>query len=314
MGENSSLSLAPKAIAVLLCIQTIAIAQAGDGPETGDVDSPQTAAQTVVNEHLRLVNKADAKAISLQTVTTPLMWRGENGKRQVLFSAQEVDEFFANTFARNKEDDRWDRTTTNSIVFCPLTKRMVLVDCNVARRSADGSTIGTDSLVYVVAKSDPGWRISAMYAYDKEKSLRTSLVDEKHEDGKKVTALIDKHQRLFNASDANAISKQTVSAPWQNRAGLARTRQDVENGFATMLARATEQGWKRSVKRELDVYQLRDDLAFADYTYTRLDTDDKEIMTAGCVYVVGKSEDGWKIISQYGRAKTNSLSATINNK
>jgi hypothetical protein len=151
-----------------------------------------------------------------------------------------------------------------------------------------------------------------MYAYDKEKSLRTSLVDEMHEVGRKVKALIDKHQQLFNASDANDISKQTVSAPWHTRAGLARTRQDVENGFATMLARATEQGWKHSVKRELDVYQLRDDLAFADYTYTRLDVDDKEIMTAGCVYVVGKLEGGWKIISQYGRAKTNSLSATIN--
>ena len=112
--------------------------------------------------------------------------------------------------------------------------------------------------------------------------------------------------------DAKAISEQSVSAPWHTSASLALTPKDVENGFATMLVGITEQGWKRSLKRKLDVYLLRDDLAFADYTFSRLDVDDHEIMTAGCVFVVANSDDGWKIISQYGRSKKNSLSATIN--
>ncbi len=273
-----------------------------------------TEARTLVAEHLRLFHLTDAKAISLQTMGAPLYLRRANGKYRILSKTNDVEDFFSNTLVKLREEQGWVRSVTDSLNAYALTKNLAMVDYHFTRERADGSEIGTFSFVYIVQKSVRGWQIVAMYGYDQDKTLRSSLAEADNQKAKEVVALIDEHQRSFNASDAKAISEKTVAAPNRNWAGVRTTRQDVERDFASLLAQIKEQGWERSVKNNLDVYLLRDDLAFADYTFSRLDSNGMEIRKGACVFVVGKSDDGWRIIGQYGRALKKPLSAKRTNK
>ncbi len=273
-----------------------------------------TQARALVAEHLRHFNMSNAKTISLQTMGSPLHIRKANGKYRNLSTANDVEDFFFTISEKLTEEHQWVRSVTNSLDAYALTKNLAMVDYHFTRERADGRQIGTFSVVYVVSKSDHGWRITAMYAYDEDKDLLSSLVSAGGSQAKGVRELIEEHQRLFNASDAKAISKKTVAAPQHNSRGIHSTPQDVENWFAALLAQIKEQRWKRSVRNELDVYVLSDYLAFADYTFSRLDGDGKEIRKGACVFVVGKSNDGWRIIGQYGRALKKPLSAKKTNK
>ena len=268
-----------------------------------------TQARALVAEHLRHCNMSNAKTISLQTMGSPLHIRKANGKYRNLSTASDVEDFFFTISEKLTEEQQWVRSVTNSLNAYALTKNLAMVDYHFTRERADGRQIGTFSVVYVVSKSDHGWRITAMYGYDEDKDLLTALVAAGGSQAKGVKELIDEHQRLFNASDAKAISEKTVATPYHNWNGLRATRQDVERDFASLLAQIKEQGWKRSVKNGLDVYVLSDYLAFADYSFSRLDSDGKEIRKGACVFVAGKSNDGWRIIGQYRRALKNSLSA-----
>ncbi len=280
----------------------------GTNRVVSDAELQAANARALVVEHLHLFHQTDANAISLQTMGSPLHWRRANGKYRNLSTARDVEDFFSAIFSKLTEEQQWVRSATNSLDAYALTKNLTLVDYHFTRERVDGSPIETFSVVYVVNKSAHGWRIIAMYAYDKDKSLRSSFVDKSNQRAKEVVALIDEHQRLFNASDAKAISEKTVATPNYNWNGVRATRQDVERDFASLLAQIKEQGWKRSVKDGLDVYVLSDYLAFADYSFSRLDGDGKEIRKGACVFVVGKSNDRWRIIGQYRRALKNSLS------
>jgi len=126
------------------------------------------------------------------------------------------------------------------------------------------------------------------------------------EDAKtKVEQLFTQYFVYFNSGESELIAKNIISPPVQwsdfDSHEVWVTQSEISSGFAQAIKDLQSKGWSKSVINELDVCVVADNLAFVELNYSRQNTTGEPMPPTQRrgLYVVFKSDQGWRIIADY---------------
>jgi hypothetical protein len=126
------------------------------------------------------------------------------------------------------------------------------------------------------------------------------------EDAKtRVEQLFAQYFVYFNSGESELIAKNIISPPVQlsdfDSHEVWLTQSEISSGFALAIKDLQSKGWSKSVINELDVCVVADNLAFVELNYSRQNTSGEPMPPAERrgLYVVLKSDLGWRIIADY---------------
>ena len=120
-----------------------------------------------------------------------------------------------------------------------------------------------------------------------------------------IEEFLNNYIQLFNQSDAELIAKNVFAAPVMIRnfgdeqPTIAQTTKDVQKQFETIFTNIKAQGWKRSVINGLVVHPAGSDMAFVDWSFSRLKSDGQAIAPKNrtSTLTLLKQNGRWRIIS-----------------
>lgn len=120
-----------------------------------------------------------------------------------------------------------------------------------------------------------------------------------------VELLFSQYFIYFNSGESELIAKNIISPPVQlsdlDSHEVWVTQSEISSGFEQAIQQLRSKGWSKSVINDLDVCVVADNLAFVELNYSRQDTSGELIPPAERrgLYVVLKSDLGWRIIADY---------------
>ena len=122
-----------------------------------------------------------------------------------------------------------------------------------------------------------------------------------------VTATLDLYYSLFSQRNAQALPEQVFNVPWivlgGNGPRADMTKEQAQAGFEASMKNLVESGWAKSVFTTESVCVLNANAAIASGYNTRYKTDGSVMSVGGVSYLLGRSKDGWRIISYSGHPK-----------
>lgn len=122
-----------------------------------------------------------------------------------------------------------------------------------------------------------------------------------------VIAHIDKYYATFVEMKPDVLAKELFFSPWivigGNGPQADMTVAQAQERFAASMKQLTEQGWARSQFTTESVCVLNANAAIASGYNTRYKKDGSVMSVGGTTYILGKSKDGWRIISYSGSQK-----------
>jgi hypothetical protein len=124
---------------------------------------------------------------------------------------------------------------------------------------------------------------------------------------KEATAHIDKYYRLFSEQKPDILANEVFNIPWLVIGGSGPqadlTREQAQGRFQASMKQLVESGWSRSVFTTENVCVLNANAAIASGYNTRYKADGSVISVGGVTYILGKSKDGWRIVSYSGHPR-----------
>lgn len=124
---------------------------------------------------------------------------------------------------------------------------------------------------------------------------------------KAVIAHIDKYYATFVELKPDVLAKEIFHSPWIVIGGSGPqadlTVAQAQERFAASMKQLTESGWARSQFTTESVCVLNANAAIASGYNTRYKKDGSVMSVGGTTYILGKSKDGWRIISYSGSQK-----------
>ena len=81
------------------------------------------------------------------------------------------------------------------------------------------------------------------------------------------------------------------------------TREQAQSRFAASMKQLVESGWAKSVFTTENVCVLNANAAIASGYNTRYKSDGSVISVGGVTYILGRSKEGWRIVSYSGHQK-----------
>lgn len=124
---------------------------------------------------------------------------------------------------------------------------------------------------------------------------------------KAVIAHIDKYYATFVELKPDVLAKEIFHSPWIVIGGggpqADMTVAQAQERFAASMKQLTESGWARSQFTTESVCVLNANAAIASGYNTRYKKDGSVMSVGGTTYILGRSKDGWKVISYSGSQK-----------
>jgi len=122
-----------------------------------------------------------------------------------------------------------------------------------------------------------------------------------------VQATIDKYYRLFSEQNMKALPEEIYLIPWVVIGGKGPeadlTKEQALARFDASVKQLMQNGWGKSVFTTENVCVLNANAAIASGYNTRYKKDGSVMSVGGVSYLVGKTAEGWRIISYTGHAK-----------
>lgn len=124
---------------------------------------------------------------------------------------------------------------------------------------------------------------------------------------KEVTAHLDKYYRVFTERKPDQLASEVFNIPWIVIGGggpqADMTQEQAQSRFAASMKQLVESGWAKSVFTTENVCVLNANAAIASGYNTRYKSDGSVISVGGVTYVLGRSKEGWRIVSYSGHPK-----------
>jgi hypothetical protein len=124
---------------------------------------------------------------------------------------------------------------------------------------------------------------------------------------KEVTATLDKYYRLFSEQKPELLASEVFNIPWLVIGGSGPqadlTKEQAEARFQASMKQLVESGWAKSVFTTENVCVLNANAAIASGYNTRYTQDGSVMSVGGVTYILGRSKDGWRIVSYSGHQK-----------
>jgi hypothetical protein len=144
------------------------------------------------------------------------------------------------------------------------------------------------------------------------------IADLRADDAKaQVEQLFNRYFVYFNSGESELIAKHIIGPPVQllglDSHEIWATQSEISSGFEQAIKQLRSMGWSKSLINDLDVCIVADNLAFVELNYSREDASGELIPPAERrgLYVVLKSDLGWRIIADYGHDTDKRFSCSI---
>ena len=122
-----------------------------------------------------------------------------------------------------------------------------------------------------------------------------------------VKATVDKYYRLFSEQNMKALPEEIYMTPWiiigGNGPEADLTKEQALARFEGSLKQLVQNGWGKSVFTTENVCVLNASAALASGYNTRYKKDGSVMSVGGVTYLLGKTKDGWRIVSYTGHPK-----------
>jgi hypothetical protein len=122
-----------------------------------------------------------------------------------------------------------------------------------------------------------------------------------------VKATVDKYYRLFSEQNMRALPEEIYLTPWivigGNGPEADLTKEQALARFEASLKQLLQNGWGKSVFTTENVCVLNANAALASGYNTRYKKDGAVMSVGGVTYLLGKTKDGWRIVSYTGHPK-----------
>ena len=122
-----------------------------------------------------------------------------------------------------------------------------------------------------------------------------------------VKATVDKYYRLFTEQNMKALPEEIYMTPWiiigGNGPEADLTKEQALARFEGSLKQLVQNGWGKSIFTTENVCVLNANAALASGYNTRYKKDGSVMSVGGVTYLLGKTKDGWRIVSYTGHPK-----------
>jgi hypothetical protein len=122
-----------------------------------------------------------------------------------------------------------------------------------------------------------------------------------------VRATVDKYYQLFSEQNMKALPEEIFMTPWivigGNGPEADLTREQAFARFDGSLKQLVQNGWGKSIFTTENVCVLNANAALASGYNTRYKKDGSVMSVGGVTYLLGKTKDGWRIVSYTGHPK-----------
>ena len=122
-----------------------------------------------------------------------------------------------------------------------------------------------------------------------------------------VKATVDKYYRLFTEQNMKALPEEIYMTPWiiigGNGPEADLTKEQALARFEASLKQLVQNGWGKSIFTTENVCVLNANAALASGYNTRYKKDGSVMSVGGVTYLLGKTKDGWRIVSYTGHPK-----------
>ena len=122
-----------------------------------------------------------------------------------------------------------------------------------------------------------------------------------------VKATVDKYYQLFSEQKMKALPEEIYFTPWILIGGKGPeadlTKEQALARFEASLKQLVQNGWEKSVFTTENVCVLNANAALASGYNTRYKKDGSVMSVGGVTYLLGKTKDGWRIVSYTGHPK-----------
>ena len=117
---------------------------------------------------------------------------------------------------------------------------------------------------------------------------------------------VEYYYNLYYERDPQALSTEIFTLPWFTMGGNGITARSTEEEnldyFSSAIAGLLERGWDKSTFRTKNVCVFGVGSAIVSGTNTRTRADGSVMSVGGVSYVLGTTDDGWRIISFAGHS------------
>ena len=117
---------------------------------------------------------------------------------------------------------------------------------------------------------------------------------------------VERYYNYYYERDPEALSTEIFTLPWismgANGVRITTTKEDNLARFEAAIAGLIERDWNRSIFRTRHVCVLTAGSAIVSGTNTRTRVDGSIMSVGGVSYILGKTDDGWRIISFSGHS------------
>ena len=117
---------------------------------------------------------------------------------------------------------------------------------------------------------------------------------------------VEHYYDLYYERDTQALSTEIFTLPWMLSGGngiqVRTTEEDNLAYFEAAITGLVARDWNRSIFTTKNVCVLSANSSIVSGTNTRTRTDGSIMSVGGVAYVLGKTDDGWRIISFSGHA------------
>ena len=142
-------------------------------------------------------------------------------------------------------------------------------------------------------------------------SASTAVAQQPPVDVAKVTtevkATVDKYYRLFTEQNMKALPEEIYMTPWiiigGNGPEADLTKEQALARFEGSLKQLVQNGWGKSIFTTENVCVLNANAALASGYNTRYKKDGSVMSVGGVTYLLGKTKEGWRIVSYTGHPK-----------
>lgn len=118
---------------------------------------------------------------------------------------------------------------------------------------------------------------------------------------------IDNYYRLFSEQNMKALPEEIYTIPWISIGGNGPeadlTKEQALARFEGSLAQLIRNGWGKSVFTTQNVCVLNPNAAIVSGYNTRYKKDGSVMSVGGVSYLLGKTKQGWRIVSYTGHPK-----------
>ncbi len=122
-----------------------------------------------------------------------------------------------------------------------------------------------------------------------------------------VKATVDKYDRLFTEQNMKALPEEIYMTPWiiigGNGPEADLTKEQAFARFDASLKQLVQNGWGKSIFTTENVCVLNANAALASGYNTRYKKDGSVMSVGGVTYLLGRTKDGWRIVSYTGHPK-----------